>query len=263
MPFIFQRGLGGFCALFVLIFFILQRNSSLQKCFRVHDKTKARRVFTLMKQTFHPAANTIAKVSIFGSIVILGAVVALINAFNRSSYITQEGMAITQPVPFSHKHHVQGLGIDCRFCHTTVDKAAFAGIPSTETCMKCHSVVWKDSPMLEPVRESFRTGKPLEWTRVHDLPDYVYFDHSIHVAKGVSCTACHGQVDQMPLTWRENTLHMSWCLSCHKNPEPSLRPKDEVFNPQWKEPANAAALRKELGQKNHVQKMTNCSVCHR
>ena len=145
--------------------------------------------------------------------------------FQRSPYVTRQHIAPEQPVPFSHQHHAAGLGLDCRYCHTSVENSNFAGIPPTRTCMNCHAQIWTNAPMLEPVRESFRTGKNLVWIRVHDLPDYVYFDHSIHVAKGVGCRSCHGEVDRMPLMWEENSLQMEWCLNCHRNPDKYLRPK--------------------------------------
>ena len=181
----------------------------------------------------------------------------------RSSFYTKVGVAIEQPVPFSHKHHVEDLGIDCRFCHTSAEKSSFAGIPATSTCMKCHNIIWKESPALEPVRESWRTGKPLNWWRVHDLPDHVYFNHSIHLAKGVSCLECHGQVNEMPLMRKKNTLHMQWCLECHRHPENRLRPKEEVFNMHWKKPENIEAMQKELSHKYNVKTVQNCTSCHR
>jgi hypothetical protein len=216
-----------------------------------------------MTQIFHPSTNTLSKVSIFGAVFILAAVGGVMAMIYRSSYMTQVNVAREQPIPFSHKHHVGGLGIDCRFCHTTVDSAAFAGIPSTKTCMNCHSQIWADSPTLQKVRESFRTGKPIEWIRVHDVADYVYFDHSIHVNKGVACVTCHGRVDQMPLTWREKTLHMSWCLDCHRHPERYVRPREEVFNMDWQPPEDQISLGKKLVKKYNIQKLTDCSVCHR
>ena len=195
-------------------------------------------------QIFHPSSNTIAKVSIFGAIFIVAGIGWILFEFNRSPYMTQVGVAREQPVPFSHKHHVQGLGIDCRYCHTSVEESASAGMPPTKTCMNCHSVLFNDAPLLEPVRKSFETGKPLEWVRVHDLPDFVYFDHSIHVAKGVDCTTCHGAVDEMPLMWRNETLHMQWCLDCHRNPEKHMTTK--------------------LAKEHAISKnLTNCTVCHR
>jgi hypothetical protein len=179
--------------------------------------------------------------------------------------VTEVGVARDQPVPFSHKHHVGGLGLDCRFCHTSVDKAQFAGIPPTKTCMTCHSQVWVDSPMLEPVRASFRGDKPLNWTRVHDLPDFAYFNHSIHVAKGVGCTTCHGPVDQMPLMWREASLNMEWCLDCHRHPEKYLRPREQVYSVEWKPPPDQIERGKRLVAEYKVRtsQITNCSVCHR
>src|SRR5689334_11460220 len=160
-----------------------------------------------MAQIFHRSTNTISRVSIFGGVAVLLALLAAVAAINRSSYLTEVRVARAQPVPFSHKHHVSECGIDCRYCHTSVENSSFAGIPPTQTCMNCHSKLWVQSSMLEPVRASFRTNKPLEWNRVHDLPDFVYFDHSIHIQKGVSCTECHGDVNQMPLTYRASPLH--------------------------------------------------------
>lgn len=218
-----------------------------------------------MSQIFHPSMNTLAKVTIFGGLFILVIVALILGALARSPYATQAGVAIEQPIPFSHKHHVEGLGIDCRYCHTAVEDSSFAGIPPTKTCMTCHSVLWTEAPILEPVRESFRTGKPIEWVRVHNLPDFVFFDHSIHVAKGVGCATCHGPVDKMPLTWRENTLHMEWCLECHRAPEKFIRPQEEVFNMKWE---TTAGEQEELGSelveaRRLWSNLTNCSVCHR
>jgi hypothetical protein len=166
-------------------------------------------------------------------------------------------------VHFSHKHHVSDDGIDCRYCHTSVEQSSFAGIPSTKICMSCHTQIWAESPILEPVRESFRTGKSLEWTRVHNLPGFAYFDHSIHVHKGIGCSTCHGRVDQMPLMWRENTLYMEWCLECHRNPERFVRPRDQVFNMQWQPPPDQLALGEKLVQEYKIERLTSCSVCHR
>ncbi len=218
-----------------------------------------------MAQIFHPSTNTISKVSIFGAVFLLIGIAWVSLAINRSPYITEAGVVRDQPVPFSHKHHVEGMGIDCRYCHTSVEDSAFAGMPSTKTCMSCHSQIWADSPMLEPVRASFREDKSIEWVRVHDLPDYVYFDHSIHVKKGVSCVACHGRVDQMPLMWREKSLQMEWCLECHRNPEMFIGPREQVFNPNWQPPKNHAELGRELVKKFGVKtsQLTNCSMCHR
>ena len=184
----------------------------------------------------------------------------------RAPYVTEQDVVRDQPVPFSHQHHVSGLGIDCRYCHTSVEKISFAGIPPTQICMNCHKQVWSDSPMLEPVRASLRDNRPIEWIRVNNTPDFVYFDHSIHIHKGVGCETCHGRVDQMPLTRRAESLHMEWCLNCHRAPELYLRPREEVFTMGWRPPIPQA----ELGQKLMVSynvdsplKLTNCSICHR
>jgi hypothetical protein len=166
-------------------------------------------------------------------------------------------------VPFSHQHHVAGMGIDCRYCHTSVETSAVAGIPPTKTCMNCHSQIWADSPTLEPVRASFRTDQPIAWARVHDLPDFVYFDHSAHVSKGVGCTTCHGRVDRMPLVYQEASLLMEWCLDCHRQPERFLRPQDKVFDPEWEPPADQIAKGRVLVREYGVKPRTSCSACHR
>ena len=216
-----------------------------------------------MSQIFHRSTNTISRVTIFGSIALAAAAIAALAAINESSYITEVGVARIQPVPFSHKHHVTDDGIDCRYCHTSVESSSFAGIPSTKICMNCHTQIWSDSQMLAPVRESFRTGRSLEWTRVHNLPGFVYFDHSIHVNKGVGCTTCHGQVDQMPLMWRENSLYMKWCLDCHRNPERFVRPRQYVFSTDYRPPSDQITLGKRLVKEYRIQKLTSCSTCHR
>ena len=216
-----------------------------------------------MSQIFHRSTNTISRVTIFGSIALAASIIAALAAINESSYITEVGVARIQPVPFSHKHHVTDDGIDCRYCHTSVESSSFAGIPPTKICMNCHTQIWSDSQMLAPVRESFRTGRSLEWTRVHNLPGFVYFDHSIHVNKGVGCTTCHGQVDQMPLMWRENSLYMKWCLDCHRNPERFVRPRQYVFSTDYRPPSDQIALGKRLVKEYRIQKLTSCSTCHR
>jgi formamidopyrimidine-DNA glycosylase len=214
-----------------------------------------------MAQIFHRSTNTISRVSIFGGLALVLALIAAAAAMNRSSYLTEVRVARAQPVQFSHKHHVSDDGIDCRYCHTSVENSAFAGIPSTKICMNCHTQIWADSPMLEPVRESFRSGKSLEWTRVHNLPGFVYFDHSIHVNKGVGCVTCHGRVDQMPLMSRENTLYMEWCLECHRAPERFVRPREQVFNMEW-QADDQLALGRTLVKEYRIQSLTSCSVCH-
>lgn len=216
-----------------------------------------------MPQIFHPSTNTISRLTIFGGAILVVGLVAALAAINESAYITEVGVARSQPVPFSHKHHVGDGGIDCRYCHTSVEDSSFAGIPSTKICMNCHSQIWADSPILAPVRESFRTGKSIEWTRVHNLPGFVYFDHSIHVHKGVGCVTCHGRVDQMPLMWREHSLYMEWCLECHRNPERFVRPREHVFSMDWQPPSDQIALGQKLVQQYKIERLTSCSVCHR
>lgn len=176
------------------------------------------------------------------------------------------GSPVRQAVPFSHKHHVGDVGLDCRYCHTSVERSAFAGMPPTSTCMTCHSQLFTDSPMLAPVVASFESGAPLQWNRVHDLPDFVYFNHSIHVNKGVGCVSCHGRVDRMPLTWQVNSLYMRWCLDCHRNPEKFLRPREEVFNMEYEPPVDQVALGRRLAKDYGlpgVRQMTDCVTCHR
>jgi len=216
-----------------------------------------------MSQIFHRSANTIARVSIFGAVFFIAGLLALFAEVNRSPWMTQVHTARDQPIQFSHERHVAGNGIDCRYCHTSVEESGFAGIPPTKTCMNCHSQIFANSPFLEPVRESFRTGRSIEWTRVHDLPDYVYFNHSIHLNKGIGCTACHGQVDRMPLMWQDQSLQMEWCLDCHRNPERYVRPRDQVFNVNYVPPPNQLELGKRLVAEYHIQKLTSCSTCHR
>src|SRR6266496_5077831 len=178
-------------------------------------------------QIFHRSANVISRASIYAGIFTAAFALWTCIQIQRSPYVTYAGIARPQPAPFSHQHHVAAIGIDCRYCHTSVETSAFAGIPPTKTCMNCHSQLWNTAPILEPVRASFRDDKPLHWIRVHDLPDFVYFNHSIHVKKGMGCESCHGRVDQMPLMFRQNSLQMQWCLDCHRNPEDFVRPRAE------------------------------------
>jgi hypothetical protein len=216
-----------------------------------------------MPQIFHRSTNTISRVSVLGAVFILGVLSWLLYVIYRADYMTEANVVREQPVPFSHKHHVSGIGIDCRYCHTSVEDSSFAGLPPTETCMSCHSQIWFDSPMLEPVRASFRTGTPLRWTRVHDLPDYVYFDHSIHVHKGIGCASCHGRVDQMPLMRRENSLLMEWCLNCHRQPEKFVRPREAVFQMDWTPASDQLAMGRKLVAKYKIRSLTDCYTCHR
>jgi hypothetical protein len=216
-----------------------------------------------MAQIFHPLFNPFARASVFGGILIVAVAVWVSGILYRSPYVTGEGVVRDQPVPFSHEHHVSGLGIDCRYCHTSVEESSFAGIPSTKTCMNCHSQIWSDSPMLEPVRRSLKDGTPLTWLRVHRVPDYVYFDHSIHVAKGIGCASCHGRVDRMPLLSQQETLYMEWCLDCHRHPEREVRPRAQLFNLGWTPDAEERTLGTKLAKDYGIQTRTDCVDCHR
>ena len=216
-----------------------------------------------MPQVFHRSTNTIARVSIFGALFFIAAAAYGLALINRSAYVTEARVAREQPIQFSHRHHAGELGIDCRYCHTSVERTASAGIPPTQTCMNCHAQIWVDSPVLEPVRASFRADRSIHWTRVHDLPDYVYFNHSIHVQKGVACVSCHGRVDEMNLVWQEASLQMEWCLDCHRAPERYVRPREEVFNMAWQPPGRQIDIGRELVKTYKVQRLTDCQTCHR
>jgi hypothetical protein len=206
----------------------------------------------------------LARLSILGALVALAGGGWVLGATIRSPYGTREGVPIVQPVPFSHEHHVAGLGIDCRYCHTSVETSASAGYPPTRTCMGCHSYVWADSPMLEPVRASWRRREPIAWTRVYDLPDYVFFNHSIHVAKGVGCETCHGRIDRMPVVYKANELTMKWCLDCHRAPERHLRPREEVFTMGYEPSRPQSELGPELKAAYRIRpNLTECYTCHR
>src|SRR6185295_17755566 len=216
-----------------------------------------------MAQIFHRSTNTIAKVSIFGGVIFVALFFWVYASLLNAGYGTNQGIFREQPVPFSHQHHVGGLGIDCRYCHTSVEKSATAGIPPTKTCMGCHSQIWSDSPTLEPVRSSFRNDTSIEWTKVHDLPDFAYFDHSAHVNRGVGCTTCHGRVDRMPLMAQAASLQMEWCLRCHRHPERYVRPQVAVFDAAYEPPADQLALGTRLVKEYGIQTRTSCSTCHR
>ena len=190
-----------------------------------------------MAQVFDRSSNALARASlVLTGLIVIGLGVAL-NSLQRSPWVTRQGQRPEQPVPFSHKHHVEGLGLQCQYCHTQVEKAAYAGIPPTKTCINCHSQIWTNAELLEPVRQSWATGASIQWIRVHDLPDYVYYNHEIHVNKGIGCASCHGRVDEMPLMYQQNTLQMEWCLNCHRNPAVNLRPTSEIYNMAWAGPS--------------------------
>ncbi len=219
-----------------------------------------------MPQIFQRRADTMARLAMLGSVLVPAGLLWVGLVYVRSSYGTDAGIARVQPVPFSHEHHVGVLGIDCRYCHTSVETSSFAGLPPTRTCMNCHSQMWVGSEMLEPVRQSYRTDKPLRWNRVYNLPGFVYFDHSIHVQKGVGCSSCHGRIDEMPFTYQEPTLLMEWCLDCHRSPEKHLRPREAVFDIRWQEPPDQLEQGRKLKEEYHLRDthfLTSCSVCHR
>ena len=219
-----------------------------------------------MPQIFHPSTNTIARLSLYGAAFVAALVAYATYQVNQSPYFTDVNVAAQQPVPFSHKHHVTELGIDCRYCHSSVEKSAYAGIPPTHTCMTCHSQIWTSADMLEPVRASYRTNQSLAWTRVNSVPDFVYFDHSIHVKKGVGCTTCHGPIGEMPLTWRAETLYMRWCLECHRAPEKFVRRREDVFKADYNAPSNQLELGRQLVFEYNikpVKQMEDCYTCHR
>jgi hypothetical protein len=216
-------------------------------------------------QIFRPGANTIATVLL--SVLVVVPIVGIGFAYQIAGgpYVTTQNVTRSQPVPFSHQHHVGGLGLDCRYCHTSVEKARFAGMPPTETCMTCHSQIWTNAEMLAPVRASLAQNTPLRWERVNNLPGYVYFDHSIHVAKGVGCSTCHGPVQEMRLMRQAQPLTMQWCLDCHRDPARQIRPRSEIFNLTWKPDARSAEEGKKLLIDYHIrtEHLTDCSICHR
>jgi hypothetical protein len=217
-----------------------------------------------MAQIFRPWADTALRVAMLAVLIVPVAAIAGAYAVMRSPYITGEGVVLKQPVPFSHQHHVGQLGLDCRYCHASVETSPVASVPPTHTCMTCHSQLYTNAQMLKPVRESLADGKPIRWQRVHRLPDYVYFDHSVHVTNGVGCTTCHGQVDDMPLMRQAAPLTMGWCLDCHRDPAPHLRPPSEIFSTQWR-PSKDDAAGKALMAAYHIdtRHLTDCTVCHR
>jgi hypothetical protein len=216
-----------------------------------------------MPQIFHRSANTVSKVSIVGLLLLVGGLIGLVMVLGRSSYVTRAQEFIEQPVQFSHLHHVGDDGIDCRYCHTSVETSAFAGIPPTKTCMNCHSQIFATAPILEPVRSSFREDRALRWIRVHDLPDFVYFNHSVHIKKGVGCETCHGRIDRMPLTLQEHSLQMEWCLDCHRDPSRFVRPRAAIFTMGYRPEKPQSELGPQLIKEYGIAANTDCSTCHR
>lgn len=223
-----------------------------------------------MAQIFPPGSNNVVRAVILGVPALVLATVGALYAIEWSPWATRMWAPIAQPVPFSHKHHVGQLGIDCRYCHGGVEKSQYAGLPPTETCMTCHSQLYTDQAMLQPVRDSLVNNKPIQWTKVHDLPDFVYFNHSIHVNKGIGCTACHGRLNEMQLVWQTQTLYMAWCLQCHRHPENYIADQSEVYNPgrvaAKDDPARGKDWAKKLVKDYHIQSsgiLTDCYTCHR
>ena len=216
-----------------------------------------------MSQIFRRSANAIAHFSLFGALI--GAVLAgwVLLVLMRSDYVTGANANVEQPIQFSHLHHAGGMGIDCRYCHTSVEQSAFANIPPTKTCMNCHSQIWTNAAILEPVRESFRSGTSLQWVRVHDLPDFVYFNHSIHIKKGVGCETCHGRIDQMSGIHQVKSLQMEWCLDCHRAPEKYVRPRAAVFTMGYEPDGPQLEVGRRLVKEYRIQSLTSCSTCHR
>ena len=230
-----------------------------------------------MAQVFPKSLNVFARLLLLGLPLVGATGGVALAAFFRSDYTTGTREVVEQPVPFSHKHHVAQLGIDCRYCHTAVEKSAQAGLPPTKTCMNCHQQMWTGADLLEPVRQGYGKGVPIAWTKVHNVPHYTYFNHSIHVAKGVGCYSCHGRIDDMNLVFQTKTLLMEWCLDCHRKPENHLRPREEVYNLGWK-PADLGVnpdtgrpfTQLEIGKQKKAEYqvrepdvLTNCSMCHR
>lgn len=216
-----------------------------------------------MSQIFPRSANAFARFSLVG-VLLAGGLVAWVGLLVlRSDMVTGANVNVVQPVQFSHLHHVGGMGIDCRYCHTSVEQSASAGIPPTKTCMNCHSQIWAQSPYLEPVRASFRNDTSIEWVRVHDMPDFVYFNHSIHVKQGVGCETCHGRIDQMPGIHQVKSLQMEWCLDCHRAPEQFVRPRAEVFTMGYEPEGDQLEVGRRLVEEYNIQSLTSCSTCHR
>ncbi|HTP27402.1 MAG TPA: cytochrome c3 family protein [Anaeromyxobacteraceae bacterium] len=216
-----------------------------------------------MSSLFKPRSNTAFRVVL---VLLVGGGLASLGGFMVFARVpagTGQQEPLLQPVLFDHRHHVEDDGIDCRYCHTSVERGASAGIPPTALCMNCHSQVWNKSPRLEPVRQSYFSGQPIPWVRVHRLPDFVYFDHSIHVNKGVGCETCHGRVDQMASIEQVAPLLMSWCLECHRNPAPNLRPLDQVTTMGWKAVSDSGPQGEELMKAYDVHTRTSCTTCHR
>ncbi len=213
-----------------------------------------------MPALFPPWTNTVTRVVLLGVVLGAGLTGLLMWVYVRSPYVTHQDVPVDQPVEFDHRHHVRDDGIGCLYCHPNAETTAFAGVPPTELCMGCHNQIWNSSPLIAPVRASFFSGLPIRWERVHSLPGFVYFNHAIHVSKGVGCETCHGRVDLMPRIVQVASLQMDWCVDCHRDPTPHLRPRDRVTEMGWQSPPGLGA---ELARRYQVQHLTHCSTCHR
>jgi hypothetical protein len=219
-----------------------------------------------MAQVFDRSSNALARASLVLTGLIVIALGVTLDQLQRSPWVTRQGQRADQPIPFSHKHHVEGLGLQCQYCHTTVETSGYAGIPPTKTCINCHAQIWTNAALLQPVRDSWATGQSIKWIKVHDLPDFVYFNHSIHVNKGIGCASCHGRVDEMPLMYMQNSLQMEWCLDCHRNPAKNLRPTSEIYNMAWEEPSSGKPVqcvptgKGAAGSGTTTAQSVNCTV---
>lgn len=219
-----------------------------------------------MAPIFPPRSNTLARLSILAALILIAAISAFFVWWVHSSTFNKVGVPVPQPVPYPHSVHVNALGLNCRYCHDSVDKSAFADLPPTETCMTCHSQIATTNADLAPVRDSWQTGAAIQWNRVNKLPDYVYFDHQIHVKKGVGCESCHGRVDQMTTDVKANTFYMAWCLQCHRNPEKFIRPVDKVYDMGYQPAEDQLTLGRQLVKEYNIlspEQLLNCSTCHR
>jgi hypothetical protein len=214
-----------------------------------------------MAALFPPWANTATTLVLGAVVVALAGGLAAPMIYARMPYATHEGDPVVQPIPFDHRHHVRDDGIDCLYCHEAAERSAFAGVPPSDRCLGCHNQLWNDSALIAPLRASVATGEPIRWRRVHALPDFVYFDHSIHVTRGIGCVSCHGRVDQMAAVYQVHPLTMDWCLDCHRDPTPHLRPRDQVtrMDDAVAPPARTA----ELARQYQTRRLTHCSTCHR
>ena len=217
-----------------------------------------------MAAIFRPTANMWAKAALLAAACLFAGGSGWWWMWPRTDWARRVGFDVPQPVPFSHQHHVAGLGIGCLMCHSKVEAGASAGLPPTYTCMTCHSQVWTNAEVLAPVRASLADDRPITWGRVTDLPDYVYFNHSVHVAKGVGCSSCHGAVETMQLMRKAEPMTMGWCLDCHRNPGPNLRPASEIFNGAWHRGPDTPSPEVLLAQyRVGGRNLTECSICHR